>query len=185
VNYVVPRSVHLSFIIDANRINSRQADASMNQLEKWAENGVISLIMSESSYDEARAGGNQARARKVLQQIFTMTDALTDGEKQATKAIESVLFPTGAQTDNERNDVDIVFNARKYRRILITADGGSKRQPGGILGNRAALLPLGVTAITAPEAVQLVKQKIHERDDRARRLSREDGTPLAEWVASD
>ena len=37
------------------------------------------------------------------------------------------------------NDIEIVFNAAKYEGILVTADGGSRRQLGGILGNRAAL----------------------------------------------
>ena len=44
---------------------------------------------------------------------------------------------------------------------------------------------IGVRVMTAPEAVALVRGKIQERDERARRLSREDGTPLPDWVGKD
>ena len=47
------------------------------------------------------------------------------------------MFPNGAKDDNELNDVRIVCEAKKYEAILVTGDGGSKAQPGGILGNRA------------------------------------------------
>src|SRR5205085_11658448 len=78
---MVSRSVYLGFLIDANRINARQADAQMNRLEKWREDGVVEVLMSESSYDEARAGGDPRRAHKVATQIFTMTMATTPGER--------------------------------------------------------------------------------------------------------
>jgi hypothetical protein len=65
---------------------------------------------------------------------------------------------------NEANDVEIAFNANKYGAILVTADGGSRRQPGGILGNRVALARLGVQVMSDGEAVALVREKIQERD---------------------
>ena len=184
-SYTEPRCVFLGFTIDTNRINARQADSDMNQLEQWREDGLIDVIMAESAYEEARAGGNALRARKVGLQIFSMTLANTEGEQDGLKQIESILFPGGATTQNEKNDIDIVFNAKKYRRILVTSDGGSKRQPDGILGNRKALAAIGVTVMTAPEAVALVRGKIQARDERARRLSREDSTPLPDWVGKD
>lgn len=184
-NYIEPRSVFLSFAIDTNRINARQADPNMNQFEKWREDGVIDVIMAESAYEEAQAGGNVLRARKVGRQIFSMTLANTEGEQDSLKQIESILFPSGAGSQNSKNDIDIVFNAKKYHRILITSDGGSRRQPGGILGNRMALEGIGVRVMTAGEAVALVRDKIQERDERARRLALEDGTPLATWLGKD
>jgi hypothetical protein len=181
----VDRSVYLGFIIDANRINARQADPHMNRLETWRDNEVIELIMSESSHQEARAGGDARRAQKASMHIFSMTMASTASEEQELRSIEKILFPGGAVTLNQRNDVDIVFNAAKYRRILITADGGSKRQPGGMLGNRAALAPLGVRILTAQEAVALVQQKIKERDEMARVSAKMEHRPLPEWVGKD
>lgn len=111
--------------------------------------------------------------------------ANTASENNDLLAIERILFPSGALTTNQRNDVDIVFNAAKYRRILITADGGSKRQPGGILGNRKALAALGVQILTAEEAVPLVQQRIEERDEIARLQAQTEGVPLPNWVGRD
>lgn len=180
-----PRSVYLSFMIDTNRINARQLDPHMNQIEKWRENEVIDVMMPEAAYEEARAGRDPARTRKASLHIFSMTMAGTQGEQDALRDIQQVLFPTGVRNQNEQNDVEIVFNARKYQRILITADGGSKRQPGGMLGNRAALASLGATIITAAEAEALIRKRIAGRDDRARRTAREEGTPLPDWVGHD
>ena len=181
----IDRSVYLGFIIDANRINARQADPHMNRLETWRDNEVIELMMSESSHQEASAGGDPQRARKASMHIFSMTMASTAGEQEELRSIEKILFPGGAATPNQRNDVDIVFNAAKYRRILITADGGSKRQPGGMLGNRVALAPLGVRIMTAEEAVALVQQKITDRDEMARLGAQMERRPLPEWVGKD
>jgi hypothetical protein len=103
--------------------------------------------------------------------IFSMTMASTLGEQAELQAIERALFPAGAATQNQRNDVDVVFNAAKYKRILVTADGASRRQPGGILGNRAALSLMGVRVMTASEAVALVREKIRDRDEMARLTS--------------
>ncbi len=180
-----PRSVYLGFMIDANRINARQADADMNQIEKWRDDEVIEVLMSEVAYDEARSGGNAKRARKVSESIYSITLANTSNEQEEMRQIESILFPEGAKTPSELNDVEIVFNAKKYMRILITADGGSKRQPGGILGNRAALAAIGVRVMPAAEAVALVRQRIGERDARARQGSAMDGVPLPTWVGQD
>jgi hypothetical protein len=172
-------------MIDANRINARQADPYMNQLEKWRDSEVIELIMSESSHQEARAGGDLRRARKASTQIYSMTMASTAGEQEELLTIEKILFPGGALTESQRNDVDIVFNSVKYRRILITADGGSRRQPGGILGNRAALASLGARILTAEEAVALVEQKIEERDEMARFSADTERLLLPDWVGRD
>ena len=81
--------------------------------------------------------------------------------------------------------VPYLFNAHKYERILITDDGGSKRQPGGIIGNREKLSSLGIKILRDHEAVELVRQKIIERDNRARRIASLTGKPLPEWIGSD
>jgi hypothetical protein len=86
---------------------------------------------------------------------------------------------------SERNDVEVVFNAKKYGAALITADGGSRRQPGGILGNRTALSRLGVSVVTDAEAVELVRRKIAERDARLRAQAARNGTVLPPWVGAD
>ena len=85
----------------------------------------------------------------------------------------------------EFGDVEIVFNAIKYGRILITHDGGSRRQPGRILGHREQLEKLGAHVVTDEEAVALVEQRIRERDRRLVGNSEHTGQPLPEWVGRD
>jgi hypothetical protein len=67
----------------------------------------------------------------------------------------------------------------------VTNDGGSRRQFGGILGNRDKLQELGVQVLTDDEAVELVEELIRERDDRERTNSSITGQPLPEWVGKD
>jgi hypothetical protein len=106
----------------------------MNQLERWRADGVILMDMSEVAQGEAMSGRDDRRTAKALDTIFSMTYADTPQEKQKLLEIEAILCPEGAKTQNQSNDVEIVFNALKYGRILVTADGGSKSQPGGNLG---------------------------------------------------
>ena len=62
------------FHIDTNMINARGKLYTMNQIEKWAEDNLILVNMSGASFKEAQAGGNRARTKKALSQIFTLTD---------------------------------------------------------------------------------------------------------------
>jgi hypothetical protein len=171
--------------IDTNLINARQKLPAVNQLERWYADGVILINMAGTAREEALAGGDARRTRKANQQIFTMTRP-TPVDSARFKAIESVLFPGGAQDENQRNDVRIVADAIHYAAILVTADGGSKTQPGGILGNRARLTEkFGVQIMSPQEAVAFVRQKIQERDDFNRRLADEYGGDLPDWTGQD
>jgi len=123
------------FHIDTNLINGRQKLADVNQLEKWADDTVILLNMSGTAHLEAQAGNNPARIQKANQHIYTVTPAVEASDPRY-RQVENALFPRGAQTESERNDVRIVCDAAHYAATLVTGDGASKRQPGGILGNR-------------------------------------------------
>lgn len=179
------RFVGLSFQIDANRINGRESLQNMNCLEAWHKAGVVLINMSYTAQDEARARGDARRSRKAISYISTLTQTLNQHEQAELHTISRTLFPSGVKTQSERNDVDIVFNAKKYAAILVSNDGGSRRQPGGILGNRDALAELGVTVMTDEEAVALVRKKIALRDQRLRQMAALDGTTLPEWVGKD
>jgi hypothetical protein len=76
------------------------------------------------------------------------------------------------------NDVRIVYNALKYRYILITGDGV-------ILRNRDELKVLGLRVVSDEEAVALVEGAIRERDAEARDDAASDGEPLPSWVGRD
>jgi hypothetical protein len=169
--------------IDANLINSRGQIAQVNQLERWFEDGVILINMSSTAYMEAQAGNDHRRTRKTNQQIYTATPAIQTDDPQF-KNVELLLFPSGAQNENQRNDVRIVCEAAKYPSILVTGDGASKRQPGGILGNREKLRDI-VQIMSPDDAVEFVRKKICERDSFNRRVAKEFGGELPSWTGQD
>ena len=171
------------FHIDTNLINARQKLSAVNQLEKWAEDDVILLNMSGTAHVEAQAGGNLARTRKANRQIFTVTPA-ADPSSAEYRRVENALFPECARTQSERNDVRIVCDAAHYAATLVTGDGGSKSQPGGILGNRHKVANL-VRIFTTDEAVTFVRGKIRERDEFNARVAREIGGEPPDWTGQD
>ena len=182
---VPERYVDLDFHIDTNRINAKSCLTYMNILERWFEDDVIYLEMSEIAQSEAVKSGHSIRSEKAYTYIATETLAGTPNEFHILRQIKEILFPNGIKSINEKNDVEIVFNAWKYDQILITDDGGSKRQPSGILGNRDKLAVLGIKVMRDHEAVGLVKQKIIERDQRANKIAAYKNESLPEWVERD
>jgi hypothetical protein len=171
--------------IDTNLINSRQKLPAVNQLEKWYADGVVLINMAGTAREEALAGNDARRTNKANEQIFTMTTPAPVNSERF-KAIESVLFPGGAKDENQRNDVRIVADATHYAAILVTNDGGSNSQPGGILGNRDELFrQFGVRTLSADEAVDFVRTKIRERDEFNAQVVREFGGELPDWTGQD
>ena len=79
----------------------------------------------------------------------------------------------------------MVFTAQKYGGYLVTNDGASKTQPGGILGAAARLAELGVRVITDVAACRLVEDRVRERDERARREAAELVVAVPDWVGLD
>ena len=111
----------------------------MNQLENWASNGVILINMSGISFREASEGQDWLRTKKAQSYVFTLTEPDIDTSSVRYQEIERILFPDGARTANQRNDVKIVYDATHWKSILVTAEGHSKRQRGGMLGHRDQL----------------------------------------------
>ena len=157
----------------------------MNQLEQWNRDGVILLSMSEVAQSEAATGGNSARESKAAIYIASSSLITTREEVAKLAAFSRILSGPAQRTSAQENDAIIVFNAWKYGRLLVTADGESKAHPGGILGNRTALLAEGVEAITDREAVRRVRARIATRDEMARLKHVESGEPLPQWVGRD
>lgn len=169
--------------IDTNLINARQKLPAVNQLEKWFEDEVILINMSSTAHREAQADGNAMRIKKANTNIYTATPPVGDSDPIYQK-VEAALFPGGTRDENQRNDVSIVCEAAKYAAILVTGDGGSKTQPGGILGNRHKLKD--VAQILSPnEAVEFVRQKIRERDAFNIQFVKEFGGELPPWTGCD
>lgn len=169
--------------IDTNLINARQKLLSVNLLEKWFDDGVILLNMSSTAHCEASANGNLIRTKKANRHIFTVS-APIQADDPNFKRVEIALFPEGALTENQLNDVKIVCEAAKYAAILVTHDGGSKTQPGGILGNRHKLSDF-VQILSPDEAVVYVRQKIKERDGFNIQFVQNFGGTLPPWTGMD
>ena len=175
----VPRELYLpTFHIDTNRINSRNGLESMNKLENWAERGLISLMLSEVAQQEAQAGKDPRRLTKASEFIYSETLAHAAEEKSQLNEIEVIVFPSGAKNQNQRNDVEIAFNAKKYCATLITADGD-------LLTCRTKLLRLGINVMTDFEAVAWVERSIAQRDEHATRIAGMLGVPPPDWVGND
>ncbi len=195
----IPRRVHLDFAIDTNRINARQKDPDMNLLEKWAANGVIQLEIPQAVAEECGVGINvERRARKAMGYVTSITGGDKHPELQAIfpdwendrhtielrSKIEMILFPGGTKNENERNDVRIVLAAAYYDRILITNDGDSKTQPGGILGGRDELAKIRVSVMRPSDAVLRVRKFVTDRDNLVL-LANKAGAPIPEWFGND
>ena len=180
------RYVCLDFCIDTNRINAKNKLPSMNQLEIWAEKGIISIDNMCDVAQEEASKGSPSRFEKASRYVYPIT---LNSHKQSDdfRKIKNILFPAiKSLKQNEENDIIIVFHAKDTHCILITNDGGSKRQPGGILGNKDRLLnQVGVKVICDADAIILVEQKIRERDEKAHRIAKKFGKPLPEWVGKD
>lgn len=119
-----------------------------------------------------------------MSQIFTLLDESIDESNPTYQKVANAIFPDGVKDDNQRNDVKIVCDAIKWNAILITNDGGSKKQPGGILGN-ADKLKDNVQIMRDHEAVELINKKIEDRDNRNREIAKITGKELPEWTGID
>lgn len=172
------------FHIDTNMINARCNLPAMNQLETWASNEIILINMSNTSFTETQAGNNSSRTKKALQHIFTLLDdTITESDAMFQK-VTTALFPDGIKNNNQRNDVVIVCHAIKYNAVLVTNDGGSKKQPGGILGNSEKLKD-HVQIMRATEAVEFINAKITRRDSLNKQVAEHTGSALPEWTGKD
>lgn len=100
------------------------------------------------------------------------------------KQVSGIVFPNGVKDQNQSNDVKIICHASHYQAILITNDGGSKKQPGGILGNAKNLKNIA-TIYSPTEAVDFIRKKIRERDEHNQKINEHTGKPVPEWAGCD
>ena len=185
---LLPRRLAIPiFQIDTNAINGTQNDTNLNKLEHWNENGVICLNMSHIARVEAKQTPYIPRILKADAQIFTINEEWERGIKVNPMFYEEVrtaLFPNLILKPNEENDVLIVCEAIKFGASLITSDGNSKKQPGGILGNKEKLSHR-LRIFSPVDAVNFVRIKIKERDVFNRQLITHYGGILPPWTGTD
>ncbi len=173
------RNLNRVYQLDANRINAKQKDANINQLEFWHKHKVIFLEMSGIAYDEV-CSGSQRRREKAEDYTWISTNDSLGGEEEFRNLIENILFPQGAKEENEKNDISILLDAKRSFATLVTND---RRH---ILRNADRLLSNGdIRVITAEQAVSEIRKCIRLRDRVARNLAKATGSKLPKWVGKD
>ena len=181
---MMPHRVGQPFIVDSNRVNSRGALPAMTTLRKWADAGDIKLDYTEEIWAELENSQNpkiQAASRELGARFANSLDEKEEAEERSK--IAQIVFPNGLQFDSDRVDVDTIRIAQLWNAIVITNDGDSKRQPGGILGAKRRLhQEIGVEVMRDFEAEKLVIQLIRERDRMEIGLAAKEGREPAAWV---
>lgn len=148
----------LLFHLDANAVNARQNDPALNALEALAASGAVELEYSEIAYQEA-SYNSAVRANKAETCIWAGLTGNPAFESEWRSAIERAVFPSGVQSQPQRNDIEMLLTAKIAGAILVTTDGASRRQPRGILGSKRELAALGIEVLTPIEAVARVKTR--------------------------
>jgi hypothetical protein len=144
------------FYLDANCVNAGQLHAVLNELESLRKLGHVTLIYADVTYREA-ACASTARMAKASGYSHTKIDPVWGENENTKEAIEAILFPGGANNQNQRNDVLAVYQAERLHWPLITMDGASKSQPGGILGRTGELAAIGLEVLTPEQALERVR----------------------------
>ena len=172
------------FIADSNRVNSRGGLPAMTALRKLADAGDIKLLYTEEIQAELERCRNPKirTASRELSALFAKS--LDDDEEEDQRGrITRILFPNGLRSDNDRVDVDTIRVAQLWTANVITNDGASKTQPGGILGAASRLhREIGVQVMRDFEAEKLVARLIRERDRLEILFAAKEGRDVAAWV---
>lgn len=185
MNYSPKRWCGAKVMIDTNAINARQANIYLNQIEAWRASGTIQLLMPEVAYEEALAGDDRRREEKAGKQVRGRAHRVTADQQKRRDLIERVLFPRGASTESQRNDVEIVYQAAAWSSILVTSDGASRRQRRGILGSRLELAEMEIVVMPPAELVAHVRDLVARRDARVLKVCGARKLHVPSWVGAD
>lgn len=131
----------------------------MNELELLASKGLCELLMPKVAWSEAEKGTDILRKEKAWSYYFIGLTG-TNSQQYWFKRIENIVFPSGANNQNQINDVWILVTTREMGYPIVTNDGDSKSQSGGMLGNKDQLKALGIKVLRDFEAVKLVKNNL-------------------------
>jgi len=155
----------LLFLLDANACNARQQLGELNELESMARVGLIELLYTETTWDEAQLGSSDRRGK--VEQFFFVG---LDNDEENTKlqmawrnSIAAVVFPSGIANVTERRDVEALLTAKISGGRFITRDGASKTQRGGILGHKHQLAELGIEVLSFSEALTCAQTALNHR----------------------
>lgn len=144
------------FLLDANACNARQQIEELNELERLADVGKIELMYTESTWNEARFGSEERRT-KVDRRYFLGLDEFGENASLVNswrKDIGQVVFPRGVVNERQRRDIEALLVVKISGGYFVSNDGGSNKQPGGVLGNRDALASCGIKVFSFAEALR-------------------------------
>lgn len=158
------------YFLDANCINARQVDQNINQLEHWHQEGVISILIPQIAATEAVRGSDE-RLKKSWDYPMLFESRPGQTNPYIVSLIEHIVFSQGTTNKNQRNDVAILAVAELYGYPLITNDGASNTQPGGMLGNAKALANIGISVLTPRSAVTDIAERLKRREIDVRQLA--------------
>jgi hypothetical protein len=179
------RSIGLWFTIDAGRIDARQRDAELKQLERWRKDGVIDVIISEPSAPGPMKDGRPGMFAGTRRSAGPQRIPTTPAERNELKEIAYALLGRDPQSAAEARDVGILFDAMKRTGSLITEDPDSNSQLSRILRRRAQLRALGIIVCRPDAALAKVRERIRLRDDHAVEWAKKHGGPIPDWVGKD
>jgi hypothetical protein len=148
------------FLLDANACNALQRIDELNEIELIAQEGIIDLLYTETTWDEARFGSSR-RAQKVDNYFFiglSVDDHNDQLQQPWRNAIAAIVFPAGVRTNSEHRDVEALLAVKMSGGYFVTRDGGSQSQPGGILGCKGKLAELGIEVLNFPDALAQARQ---------------------------
>lgn len=156
----------LLFLLDANACNALQRIGELNELEHLAHARKIDLMYTETTWDEAQFG-SLIRRDKVRQ--FFFVGLSKDEENNLLQQpwrdeIGRLVFPHGIKSDSQRRDIEALLTVKMSCGYFVSSDGGSKRQPGGILGHKSQLAVLGVEVLNFTEALKYALQAVSNID---------------------
>lgn len=179
------RFVFLTFLADSNCNKSLQGREHIDQLEKWRDAGAI--LFDKSAPWPGKGGVAAVPARRTRGKYpYSVDGTETPEDWKLVERIGELLYPGGPRNANSEDHVESVFKAIKYQRTLITGEVTPPSMPCRILGSTERLeRELGVQVVTDAQAVQMVRNAIRQRDDQARRTSRDYGLKLPPWVGQD
>lgn len=142
------------FLLDANACNARGLISELNELERLAIQGVIELLYTETTWDEAKYG-SLTREGKVVDFFFVgLANEDNFGLQQPWRdAISKIVFPNGIRDERDSRDVEALVTTKIAGGIFVTNDGASNSQPGGILGHKAELSEIGIVVFSFSQAL--------------------------------
>lgn len=154
------------FLLDANACNALQRIEELNELECLARARKIDLMYTETTWDEAKFG-SLIRRDKVRQFFFLGLNKDEENhllQQPWREEIGRIVFPHGIKSDCQRHDIEALLTVKMSCGYFVTSDGGSKKQPGGILGNKSQLAILGIEVLNFSEALKYALQAASRSD---------------------